>query len=72
MESGFSLPQNHLDIQLEFRGHGDIIVMATLVGQLIDISYHDMKENFQQDFISAGIGRPFVQQASIMQQWTGI
>ena len=46
MESGFSLPQNHLDIQLEFRGHGDRIGMATLAGELIDISYHDMKENF--------------------------
>ena len=46
MESGFSLPQNHLDIQLEFSGHGNRIGMATLAGELIDISYHDMKVNF--------------------------
>ena len=46
MESGFSLLQNHLDIQLKFGGHGDRIGMATLAGELIDISYHDMKENF--------------------------
>ena len=46
IESGFSLPLYHLDIQLEFGVHRNIIGMATLAGEIIDSSYHEMKENF--------------------------